>query len=94
MLDRYGKVVAMESGNGDGDCHHRRWKGVWYWCTMEEIDGRKREMEKERENKDEKEGWLGGSKDENIGNHGYISISILRIYRRYIDGYFEEKKYQ
>ena len=70
MSDRYGKVVAMESGNGDGDCHHRRWKGVWYWCTMEEIDGRKREMEKERENKDEKEGWLGGSKDENIGNHG------------------------
>ena len=23
-------------------------------------------------------------KDENIGNHGYIGISILRIYRRYI----------
>ena len=32
-------------------------------------------------------------KDENIGNHGYIGTSILRIYRRYIDGYFG-KKYQ
>ena len=30
-------------------------------------------------------------KDENIGNHGYIGTSILRIYRRYIDGYFEKK---
>ena len=26
-------------------------------------------------------------KDENIGNHGYIGISILRIYRGYIGGY-------
>ena len=32
-------------------------------------------------------------KDENIGNHGYIDTSILRIYRRYISGYFG-KKYQ
>ena len=31
------------------------------------------------------------TKDENIGNHGYIGTSILRIYRRYIDGYFEKK---
>ena len=30
-------------------------------------------------------------KDENIGNHGYIGISILLIYRRYIDGYFDIK---
>ena len=30
-------------------------------------------------------------KDENIGNYGYIGISILRIYQRYIDGYFEKK---
>ena len=29
-------------------------------------------------------------KDENIGNHGYINTSILRIYRRYIGGYFEK----
>ena len=31
--------------------------------------------------------------DENIGNHGYISISILWIYQiywSYIDGYFEK----
>ena len=31
--------------------------------------------------------------DENIGNHGYISISILwicQIYWSYIDGYFEK----
>ena len=30
--------------------------------------------------------------DENIGNHGYINISILWIYQiywSYIDGYFE-----
>ena len=41
------------------------------------------------------------SKDENIGNHGYIGTSILRIYRiyrryigiyrRYISGYFGKK---
>ena len=33
-------------------------------------------------------------KDENIGNHGYIGTSILRIYRiyrRYIGGYFGKK---
>ena len=30
--------------------------------------------------------------DENIGNHKFIGISILRIYRRYIDGYFGKKK--
>ena len=30
-------------------------------------------------------------KDENISNYGYIGISILRIYQRYIDGYFEKK---
>ena len=32
--------------------------------------------------------------EENIGNHGYIGTSILRIYRiyrRYIDGYFGKK---
>ena len=28
------------------------------------------------------------SKDENIGNHGYIGASILWIYRRYIGEYF------
>ena len=28
-------------------------------------------------------------KDKNIGNHKYISSSILRIYRKYINGYFE-----
>ena len=36
------------------------------------------------------------TKEENIGNHGYIGTSILRIYRiyrRYIGGYFG-KKYQ
>ena len=33
-------------------------------------------------------------KDENIGNYGYIGISILQIYRKYIDGYFEKKKYR
>ena len=32
-------------------------------------------------------GWAE-SKDENIGFDGYISTWILRIYRRYIDGYF------
>ena len=31
------------------------------------------------------------TKDENIGNHGYIGNSILRIYRRYIGGYSEKK---
>ena len=31
--------------------------------------------------------------DENIGNHEYIGTSILRIYRRYIDGY-SGKKYR
>ena len=34
------------------------------------------------------------TKDENIGNHRYIGISILwiyRIYQRYIGGYFEKK---
>ena len=31
------------------------------------------------------------SKDENIGNHGYMGISILRIHRRYIGEYFEKK---
>ena len=31
------------------------------------------------------------SKDKNIGNHGYINTSILWIYRRYINGYFEKK---
>ena len=33
-------------------------------------------------------------KDENIGNHGYIGTSILRIYRiyrRYIGGYSGKK---
>ena len=29
--------------------------------------------------------------DENIGNHGYIGTSILRIYRRYIGEYFGKK---
>ena len=32
--------------------------------------------------------------EENIGNHGYIGTSILRIYRiyqRYIGGYFGKK---
>ena len=33
----------------------------------------------------------GVLKEENIGNHGYIGTSILRIYRRYIDGYFGKK---
>ena len=28
------------------------------------------------------------TKDENIGFDGYIGTWILRIYRRYIDGYF------
>ena len=28
------------------------------------------------------------TKDENIGFDGYIDTLILRIYRRYIDGYF------
>ena len=35
-------------------------------------------------------------KDENIGNHGYISTLILRLYQiywRYINGYFGKKKY-
>ena len=31
------------------------------------------------------------TKDENINNHGYIDASILRIYQRYIDGYFGKK---
>ena len=30
-------------------------------------------------------------KNENIDNYGYINISILRIYRRYIDEYFDIK---
>lgn len=30
-------------------------------------------------------------KDENIGNYGYIGIPILRIYWKYIDGYFGKK---
>ena len=29
--------------------------------------------------------------NENIGNNGYIDISILWIYQRYIDGYFGKK---
>ena len=29
--------------------------------------------------------------DENIGYYEYMSIFILWIYRKYIDGYFEEK---
>ena len=29
--------------------------------------------------------------NENIGNHGYIDTLILRIYRRYINKYFEKK---
>ena len=29
--------------------------------------------------------------DENIGNHEYIGISILQIYRKYIDRYFGKK---
>ena len=33
------------------------------------------------------------TKDENIGNHGYIGTSILRIYRIYIGGY-SGKKYR
>ena len=28
-------------------------------------------------------------KDKNIGNHRYIGSSILQIYRKYINGYFE-----
>ena len=31
------------------------------------------------------------TKDENINSHRYVGTSILRIYRRYIDGYFEKK---
>ena len=31
------------------------------------------------------------TKDENIGNHGYIDTSILWIYRRYIGRYFGKK---
>ena len=38
--------------------------------------------------------WFNMTIDENIGNYGYISISILWIYRRYIDGYFGKKKIQ
>ena len=34
---------------------------------------------------------VGRSKDENIGNHGYIGTSILRIYRRYILRIFWKK---
>ena len=34
---------------------------------------------------------VGKTKDENIGNHEYIGTSILRIYRRYIGGYFGKK---
>ena len=30
-------------------------------------------------------------KDENISNHKYIDTLILRIYRRYINGYFGKK---
>ena len=30
-------------------------------------------------------------KDENIGNYIYISTRILRVYQRYIDGYFDTK---
>ena len=30
------------------------------------------------------------SKDENIGNHRYIGISILQIYQRYIGGYLKK----
>ena len=36
-------------------------------------------------------------KGENIGNHGYIDTSILRIYwiyQRYIGGYFGKKYWQ
>ena len=33
---------------------------------------------------------LTKTKDENIGNHGYIGTLILRIYRRYINGYFDK----
>ena len=33
-------------------------------------------------------------KDENISNHRYIGISILRIYRRYIGGYFKLKNFK
>ena len=35
--------------------------------------------------------YLSCTQDENIGNHGYIDTSILRIYQRYIDGYFGKK---
>ena len=35
---------------------------------------------------------LGPLMEENIGNHGYIGTSILRIYRRYIGGYSGKKK--
>ena len=31
------------------------------------------------------------TKDENIGNHGYIDNLILQIYRINIDRYFEKK---
>ena len=30
-------------------------------------------------------------KNENIGNHGFIGTSILWIYHRYLDKYFDTK---
>ena len=35
-----------------------------------------------------KRSLTAATKDENIGFDGYIGTWILRIYRRYIDGYF------
>ena len=34
----------------------------------------------------------GVTKDENINNYGYIGISILQIYQRYINRYFVDHK--
>ena len=36
-------------------------------------------------------GERGVTKDENIGNYEYIGTLILRIYQRYINGYFGKK---
>ena len=57
-------------------------KGRWLW---------REKREKEKKNKKQKK-WVVVSKDKNIGNHGYIGSSILRIYRiyqRYINEYFD-----
>ena len=50
--------------------------------------------EGEDENDKDKKIYYDISMEENIGNHGYIGTSILRIYRiywRYIDGYSGKK---